>query len=168
MTAIAADYFHSVSLPSRSFSAGENIEVENAAKLDDIAASPLHARAANDLFRILGECSVAGWDGYRARPITAETCIRTFEFLFDLPQWMTAPDLVPEADGQIAIEWSFPPSQTLSISIGAEGPLHFAGTFRGGEEIHGVAPYSYCIPESVLQILAKTIRTGTAAIRRAA
>jgi hypothetical protein len=126
----------------------------------------MRSRGAAELGKILHECDESGWDGYDALPVLTETAIRTFAFVYDLPEWMQAPDIIPEADGEIALEWFIAPELTFSVSIGHSGPIHYAGLFGDGEEIHGVAPYSFCVPESVLQMLAKLFRKTTA--RRAA
>jgi hypothetical protein len=78
---------------------------------------------------------------------------------------MLTADVVPESDGEIAVEWYLSKNLTFSISIGQRGPLNFAGLF-GDEEIHGLAAYDFCIPETVPQMLAKLFKK--AAVRRAA
>lgn len=164
MTAITADYFRSTALPSTSLSSNERTLAARPS-IVSASASALQVRAAAELTKIAAETSIEGWDGYDARPIAPETLARAFRFLGGLPEWILAPDIVPEADGQIAIEWYLSPNLTYSVSIPPSGQLQFAGRF-GEEKLHGAAPHDSSIPESVLQMLGLFLRK--AAARRAA
>jgi hypothetical protein len=74
---------------------------------------------------------------------------------------MPAPDVVPEADGQIAIEWYFAPEQTFSVSMGESGPLHYAGLFDHEDEVHGVKAFDgITVPENILQLICKLLRAA--------
>ena len=163
MTAITADYFRSTSLRSESLAASSPMAAKPATV--SASASTLQVRAAAELTRIATETSVEGWDGYGAKPIAPQTLDRAFRFLSELPEWILAPDIIPEPDGEIAIEWFLSPNLTFSVSIPPLGPLHFAGRF-GDEKLHGVSPHDSSIPERVLQMLGLLFRK--AASRRAA
>src|SRR5688572_3414002 len=104
MTAITADYFRSTALPSTSLSANGRSSTIRSNNVS-ASASALKVRAAAELTRIAAESSANGWDGYGATRIAPETFDRAYKFLSELPEWILAPDIVPEADGQIAIEW---------------------------------------------------------------
>jgi hypothetical protein len=166
MTTITADYFRRAALPSRSVSASDDPYAQVTKRIAGDAASSLQARAFADLGRIARECAKDGWDGYRAKPVTHSACDRAFSFLIGLPTWMSPPDIVPEADGEIAIEWYVAPDQTFSISIGESGPLHYAGLFGHNEEVHGVVPFNCSVPENILQYISDVL--GSPAGRRAA
>jgi hypothetical protein len=164
VTTITADYFRSAALPTFSFSAGTSRdfqEVKRAAIAGD-AASTLPARAFADLARVAHECANERWDGYNAKAISVATCERVRAFLSDLPVWMPAPDVVPEADGEVAIEWYVAPNQTLSISIGEAGPLHYAGLFGNNEEQHGVAQFIGSVPERISQLISDLLNSPAA------
>jgi len=166
MTTITADYFRRATLPSHSLSASDDLYLHDTKRIAGDAASSLPARALADLARVAREGAKEGWDGYHAKPVTLTTCDRVRAFLSGLPLWMSAPDIVPEADGEIAIEWYVAPDQTFSISIGESGPLHYAGLFGHDEEVHGVAPFSDNVPQNVLQFISDLLRSPAA--RRAA
>ena len=167
MTTITADYFNSAALASQSYSVHEQAPLAREPKwMATKAASPLQARAISALGKLAQECGKAGWDGLAAEAISIHTIVRAADFLCSLPQWMCAPDLVPEADGNLAIEWYFGPHRSFSVSINSEGPVHYAGLFGGEEEIHGVAPFVGQIPQSIVQLLARLVREASA--RRAA
>lgn len=171
MTTITPDFFRTV-LPSRSSSASSLASrtighyLEDTKRAAGDAASSLPARAFADLARVARECTKEGWDGYHAKPIMQAACNRARAFLSDLPPWMSAPDIVPEADGEIAIEWYIAPDQTFSISIGESGPVHYAGLFGHEREVHGVEPFDGVVAEEILQFICKLLRSTAA--RRAA
>lgn len=171
MTAITADFFRGGASPSISPGSGsvsEKVEsyFAETKTLALAAASTLQSRAAAVLARLQKECSVKGWDGYEARPITSRTIARAQVFIDGLPCWMPSPEIVPESDGEIAIEWDLGPNEIFSISIGELTPIHFAGLFGKNKERHGVEPFESSIPEEILSYINKLLRIP--ATRRAA
>lgn len=137
------------------------------------AASSAQSLAVTALARVLEECAKPRWDGYDAQPVSAKAASRALSFLDALPSSLTSPDIVPEPDGEIAIDWDFGPSLQLSISIGESGPLHFAGVI--GEEYgqrrvrHGTEPFEGLVAGDLLRyILELHERAGAASHRRAA
>ena len=167
MTTITADYFLEAALSSYSFSASGDPYLRATKTITGGAASSLPARAFSDLARVARECAKEGWDGYDAKPVTRTTCDRACAFLNILPLWMFAPDIVPEADGEIAIEWYIAPERTFSVSIGESGPLHYAGLFGHDEEVHGVAPFTGNVPENILRCILDILRSRAPACRAA-
>jgi hypothetical protein len=103
-----------------------------------------------ELARVAKACSQRGWDGYDAQPISPQTQRNARAFLEDLPMWLQAPDIVPEPDGEIAIEWDLGPGRIFSVSIGDTGKLHYAGLFKDGVERHGVEPFEGVVSTEVL------------------
>lgn len=169
MTTITADYFRRSAPSSHSSSGSSSADATIRNVLSDAksaasqAASSLPARAFADLARVSRECSDKGWDGYEAKPITQGTCARALAFLNDLPLWMPAPDIVPEADGEIAIEWYIAQNQTFSVSIGENGPLHYAGLFGHDDEVHGVKTFDGAtVPDEILQLICRLLRSPAA------
>jgi hypothetical protein len=121
------------------------------------AASSTQSLALTSLMRVLDECRQAGWDGYNAQAVSNEAAARTIAFLNALPSSLTPPDIVPEPDGEIAVDWDFGPSLQLSISIGPSGPLHFAGVI--GEDYgqlrvrHGTEPFEGVVAGDLLNYI---------------
>lgn len=170
MTALAADYRARTMLSSSSPGSSDAYklllsEFEQAKNRGLATASTLQSRAAAVLARIAFEYAEAGWDGYRSKPIRRAACERAQSFIDALPCWMPSPDIVPEADGEISIEWDLAPDRIFSISIGAEGPLHFAGIFGRNKERHGVEPFDEAVPEEIFNYINQILRTPA---RRAA
>lgn len=114
------------------------------------AASAPQSAALAELARIAKACSQRGWDGYDAQPISRQTQLNARVFLEDLPMWLQAPDIVPEPDGEIAVEWDLGPGRIFSVSIGDTGKLHFAGLFQDGVERHGVEPFDGVVSTEIL------------------
>jgi hypothetical protein len=113
--------------------------------------------ALTSLTRVLEECSQAGWDGYNAPAISHQAAVRAIAFLNALPSSLTPPDIVPEPDGEIAVDWDFGPSLQLSISVGPSGPLQFAGVI--GEDYgqlrvrHGTEPFEGVVAGGLLNYI---------------
>lgn len=167
MTTLTADYFWRLTIATDSSPAIVNEAVADTRNAANGAAGSLAARAFADLAQIARDCSAEGWDGYGAKAITRATCSRTEAFLNDLPNWMPVPDVVPEADGEIAIEWYLAEDWTFSVSIGAKGPLHYAGLFGDEDEVHGVKAFDgVAIPDEILQFIRKVL--GSFSARRVA
>jgi hypothetical protein len=93
---------------------------------------------------IKNDCSIADWDSGGAIPISSQTIGLTAEIverLFTmLPKGTPAPDLIPEADGEICLSWSVDANRLFSLSIGEDGKINFAGQFGNEGGIHGWQP----------------------------
>lgn len=170
MTTIAADSRARMMLPSSSPGSSEASErisdyFRQAKNQAHAAASTLQSRSAVLLARLAHECGVAGWDGYDAAPISVATCDRVQAFIDALPCWMPTPEIVPETDGEIAVEWDLSPNRIFSVSIGEQGPLHFAGLFGPNKERHGVEPFEDSVPEDIFSYISQLLH---APARRAA
>jgi hypothetical protein len=136
-------------------------------------ASSAQSLALTTLGRVLEECAEPGWDGYRARAVSEATARRVETFINALPMSLTAPEIVPEPDGEIAIDWHFSPTLQLSISVGLEGPLHFAGVIGeayGQPRVrHGTEPFEGSVGGDLLRYIHELHElAGVAAYRRAA
>ena len=93
-------------------------------------------------FRTLrDECQKAGWDGLGSLAISDQVIAITDKVVRALftvvPKGIPAPDIIPEADGEICLHWVVDTEQELSISIGAHGKINFAGQFGKEGAIHG-------------------------------
>lgn len=116
-------------------------------------ASSMQSRAYPLLEEIVARCSRPNWDGYGALPISSIAHARTVAFLDALPMFLPTPDIVPENDGEIAVEWDLGPERVFSVSIGESAYLHFAGSFGGGVERHGVEPFDGMVSQDILDYI---------------
>lgn len=161
MTTIRADYWFSFCLPSYSPSTTDEQLATPVQQYSVEPASSVMARANSAFARILRECSIAGWDGYDAKPISEATCKRAEAFLNMLPSWMPAPEITPESDGELDIEWYYAPDKTFSVSLGETGPLHYAGLFGANEEVHGVTSFKDSIPKNLFTFITDVLPKTT-------
>jgi hypothetical protein len=111
---------------------------------------------------IRDECQIADWDGQGAVAITDQVIAiakKVVAALFALlPRGTPAPDLIPEADGEICISWAADTNRLLSLSVGAHGKINFAGQFGKEGGIHGWQPIDATSPSALdesLQDVAK-------------
>ncbi len=82
------------------------------------------------------ECSLKGWDGERAEPITEQVLLHAKIFLWSFPLGFESPEIGAEPDGAITLEWYRSPARVISISINPGGRLYFAAII-GGDQRHG-------------------------------
>lgn len=109
------------------------------------------AEAIDELFRTIIECSVDGWDGYGAAALNYRAAQTAANFIRVLPQDVSIPEVSPEPDGSIGLDWIESPSRVFSVSFGAGSRLAYAwldGTDRG----HAVARFDgEAIPRRILE-----------------
>ncbi|MGY2906569.1 hypothetical protein [Bradyrhizobium sp. URHC0002] len=74
-----------------------------------------------DEFSSFESYDIDDWDGYGAKPITADTvkAARAFRRLFD--QETPQPDIAPGADGTIGFEWQMSDQTRVLIDVGPGG-----------------------------------------------
>lgn len=170
MTTLAAAFYVPHPLPTRGGSPGSSpesnaisAEFERMRQHARAAASTMQSQARVLLGEIAVECAHPNWDGYAAKPIKRSTIARTLAFLDCLPAAMPSPDIIPQADGELAIEWYISPRQLFAVSIGECGPVHYAGLFDKDGESHGVARFEASISEEIFFYLDKLFRQPTGA-----
>ncbi|HKZ03369.1 MAG TPA: hypothetical protein VJ180_14080 [Pyrinomonadaceae bacterium] len=102
---------------------------------------------------IRSECQSTNWDGQGALAITDQVIVvaeKVVGALFGLvPKGTPAPDLIPEADGEICVSWSVGADRLLSLSIGTHGKINFAGQFGKEGGIHGWLPMDATSPSAL-------------------
>jgi len=97
------------------------------------------ARAA--LFTIGRECNHEGWDGegsHAVRPETIDIAAKVAQAMFvSLPLGTLAPDVMPDADGEVILEWIVDQQRVFSLSVGSNGRASYAGRFGQRGSTHG-------------------------------
>ena len=80
---------------------------------------------------IRSQCHMADWDGQGALPVTDHAISnseKVIEILYSrLPKGIPAPDVIPEADGEISLSWSSDATHIFALSIGAHDKINFSG-----------------------------------------
>ncbi len=125
-------------------------QIQDAKRHVRAVASSMQSLAYPTLEDVMVQCSQHDWDGYNAKPISQVVYERVRSFLDALPMSLPAPDIVPEADGEIAVEWDLGANRIFSVSIGEGNGLHFAGLFGSGVERHGVEPFDGLVSQEIL------------------
>lgn len=112
----------------------------------------------NELFQTFEECHEPNWDGYGAQPVSDETYRLAYEFLAALPPGTPVPSLGAEPDGHITAEWHRSPERTLSVSISADGDLHFAALL-GLTKAYGTEPFVGEVPKIISDLIHRVTTT---------
>lgn len=109
-----------------------------------------------DLWRILKrlavECSKDGWDGGDAAPITPEVVDSVYNFIQALPKGIAMPDIAPEPDGSISLDWIQTGPRIVSVSIGPFRIISYAWLNESGSG-YGTFYFSSSVPKQVLKKL---------------
>lgn len=108
----------------------------------------------DDLDEILQSCSRAGWDGYDAEPVSLESVVSVHQVINALPDHINVPSVVPEPDGEIALEWRNGDQKYFSVSVSARR-LAYAGIFGGVSKKYGEERFFGTIPAAIVDILTR-------------
>ena len=106
----------------------------------------------DELDEILQSCSRAGWDGYNAEPVSIESAVSAQQLIDALPEHIRVPSVVPEPDGEIALEWRNGDHKYFSVSVSGRR-LVYAGIFGGVCKKYGEERFFGTIPATVMDIL---------------
>jgi len=109
----------------------------------------------NQLTQLSEKYSSQGWDGYEALPISKQSLVSAGQFILSLPDSIETPDIIPEPDGEIALEWRSYPNVVFSVSTSG-GHFAYAGLLGKGRECYGTERISNEIPETITHILTNT------------
>ncbi len=97
--------------------------------------------------------SKTGWDGYDAEPVSVDSANGALRIINALPDHITSPNVVPEPDGIIALEWSDSDRKTFALSL-IDNTLTYAGVFAGTSKKYGEEPFFGALPSTLIGILA--------------
>jgi hypothetical protein len=129
--------FDSVSVISSNLSApisALNAWVSNPARGFTASLERRTAAKESELLELFEDCRQSDWDGYGAVPLHRDLFDRVVRLLRKIPSHIDLPELVPEPDGAIALEWWLSKNQVLSLSIDRSEYAPFAwvdGVERG-------------------------------------
>jgi hypothetical protein len=122
-------------------------------------------RCISDILNVAAEHAESGWDGEGANPVSPLAVDRAIAFIRALPRSFPMPEVAPEPDGSISLDWIHAHSRIFSVSVGSSDRLAFAwidGTDRG----HAVARFDGDrIPPLVIEQIRETM--GHASVRAA-
>jgi len=101
---------------------------------------------------LYGECSTEGWDGYDALPITEDTCEEAKRFIKSLPINFPMPEIVPEPNGGIGLEWSKGNRLIFVASVSGKNEIVYAGLY-GMNKSHGTEYFIDTLPPAIIENL---------------
>lgn len=121
----------------------------------------------SELRALVHECSKEGWDGYQATAIDPLAVLMAEGFIRALPDQFALPEIAPEPDGAVSMDWIDSPHRVFSVSVSASNRLAYAwvdGTDKG----HGVARfYAGKIPSRMIESIREIMNHEHATIRAA-
>ena len=89
------------------------------------------AAANESLSRIGKDCRLENWDGFEAAPISTKAISNVRKILESIAPNLAVPEVSPQPDGFIDLEWYVSNNFIFEISIGAEPMIYYAGNFHG-------------------------------------
>ena len=105
------------------------------------------------LDEVFDECSVEGWDGYDALPITKCTYNEAKRLIESLPlTTFPIPEVVPEPSGEIGLEWYREERQVFVASVSGRSEIVYAGLL-GVNKLHGTEYFGDLLPSEILDKL---------------
>ncbi len=97
--------------------------------MDSLDASK--ASVHSQLQALVAECAGSGWDANEAEPDSNCAAIRAADFIRALPEGFPLPELAPEPDGSISLDWIASRNRLVSLSIGNSDQLPYAWVIDG-------------------------------------
>lgn len=103
----------------------------------------------NSLNEEIGAAAAEGgeenWDGEGARAVSGMTADIARELARLLPSDVPKPDVCATPHGEIDFDWTIERGLGLTISVGPEGDIAFAGIFHGAK-LSGTEPWKSVLP----------------------
>lgn len=112
--------------------------------LNSVSGQALN-RVIYEISALAEELSVENWDGYGAAPISPGSSSAAIQFLSRLPSIASMPEVVPDPDGSIALEWERGSDYWLLLNFSSDWKISYAAKFgenraKGTEEFSGTVP----------------------------
>jgi hypothetical protein len=115
------------------------------------------AEALSDLARLGAEYAQPDWDGDDGVPIDQSALSLAKCFIRAMPDDIPVPEIAPEPDGKISLDWSRSRSRQFSLTIGHGNRLAFAWV-DGADKGHAVAQFDGVdIPSLVLDQIRRLV-----------
>lgn len=117
-------------------------------------------QARQELCELADECSTPNWDGYGANSVTSDGYLQAYRFLETLPLGVEVPSPGVEPDGELTFEWHHGPQHTLSVSVSADGDLHYAAII-GANKTYGTEAFFGETPKAILDLIGRVGATSS-------
>jgi len=131
---------------------------ESRQRLRELASFGIDPEVSNELATVWEDCRKPGWDGFNAQPVTQEVLRNAYTFLESLSQDpvpnASFPSIGAEPDGDLTFEWHKSARHTLSVSITADGDLHYAALFGPNRE-YGTEAFFDEVPDNIRRLISR-------------
>jgi hypothetical protein len=119
------------------------------------------AAAISALRALANDCAESGWDSDGASAMDPVAVVQAENFIRALPATIPLPELAPEPDGSISLDWFQARNRLFSLSIGANDRVAFAW-LDGSDKGHGVARFDgHTLPQRVREGIESITRNAT-------
>jgi len=116
------------------------------------------AHAISELWAVAERCAEADWDGYGAEAIDLDSVLIAQRLLRALPEGDPMPEITPEPDGHVSLDWFGPHRRVFSVSASPNGRLACAW-LNASERGHSVIRFDgERVPREVLTRARETMR----------
>ncbi|HMQ03632.1 MAG TPA: hypothetical protein PKD26_06935 [Pyrinomonadaceae bacterium] len=114
---------------------------------------------------LVNECSSVDWDGYGAAALDPLAAWNAEEFIKALPDNLVMPEISPEPDGSVSLDWTHSRNQIVSVSIGTSNRIALAW-LNGAERGHAVVNFDgTSIPQLIIDRIQANEPYGYAPLR---
>jgi len=128
-------------------------EDATAYSLSESIARP-RANAISDLLQAYAKASNPDWDGEGANAMSPVAVQYAAAFLSALPTNLPMPDISADPDGDAYLEWDRGRHEVMTVTISADGSLHYA-CLSGGSRFHGAEIFKDRVPRLILEGIAR-------------
>ena len=137
-----------------------NVIQENVLKIKDDLQQSFTGQGLQillkELDKVFSECSVAKWDGYYAVPISSDAYEETIRFLKSLSPFIPPPEIVPEPDGELALEWSLSTNRFFIVGFKGDGIVTYSGLFAT-QKVYGKEHFIETLPQVITENICRLL-----------
>lgn len=123
------------------------------------------AAAISSIQEILAECSEENWDGFEAESVSPLTAQNAEDFIRSLPDGFPVPELAPEPDGSISLDWTISNDRRVVLSVGESNRLAFAWMNRSDAGQATVTFDSIDLPDWFLLVIGSIVNYAKPSFR---
>lgn len=121
--------------------------------------------AISELWKLADECGETDWDGEDSVELDQRAVAGAVSFIWALPEGVPMPELAPEPDGSVSLDWIQSRHRIFSLSISNSDRLAFAW-LDGSDKGHGVSHFDgWKVPTRVLDTLRSIVKYDTSSLR---
>ncbi|MFC1758148.1 hypothetical protein ACFL2H_05185 [Planctomycetota bacterium] len=111
----------------------------------------------DQLIDAYAEACEPNWEGEGSIRVEPSTLQLAKEFVESLPRKYQIPEISPEPDGHVNLEWYNGKRRLLSVSVNPDGRLHWASLI-GTEDPRGSCVFFGEAPKTLLHLLSRVCR----------